>query len=260
MINGLGAADRTISALYASSGQELASVMAKIAAGKRYVQPSDDFVAFLRTNRYESDIRSYDLARTNLGAAKVYTDAAQQVGGKAYENLTKMAQIQDDYAAALISGDTDIQASLTSQFNALREETNNLEQNANINGTNLATAAVLTTVTTGGTTPQTLTIAPTPLDDISGLVVTGAGTAATAATNALTYLTDVQGWGKTLDTMASITDTIIAGKKSAIEEVSGINEAEELAKVTDLQIRQQAAISMMSQANVSRQGILQLFM
>jgi flagellin-like hook-associated protein FlgL len=255
MINNIASATRTISSIYAASSQELASVMAKIATGKRYVKPGDDFTAFIRANNFEKDIQSYDLARTSIGAAKVYTDTAQNVGGQIYANLVKMAGYQQDYAVA----SAEDQPGIASKFDSLKATTENLRLYSAINGTILA-SGTLPSFNTGGTSGTTLSISLRAIaTDASALNVGDSGTASTAATEALNYLTDAQGWAKTIDSLASLTDTIIASKQAAIEEVAGINEAEELARVTDLQVRQQASISMMAQASISGQRIAYLF-
>lgn len=57
-----------------------------------------------------------------------------------------------------------------------------------------------------------------------------------------------------------LTDIAINSKEAAASLITDIDEMKELALATDLQIRQQASIAMMAQANVSRQGILQLYM
>jgi flagellin-like hook-associated protein FlgL len=103
----------------------------------------------------------------------------------------------------------------------------------------------------------------TALPDTAALDITS-GTAQTDVQtqidNTLTYLSEAKSSDKTASQQMNLTDTIITSKKSVQSLITDIDDAEEMAKATDLQIRQQAAIYMFTQANMSRQAITKLYM
>jgi flagellin-like hook-associated protein FlgL len=57
----------------------------------------------------------------------------------------------------------------------------------------------------------------------------------------------------------NLTDTIISSKESTISAIIDINEVEELSALTMLQVRQEATISMLAQANVLQGYAAQLY-
>jgi len=260
MVSGLDSVSTTLSSIYDSVGQDLASVMGKIAAGKKYVQPSDDFTSYLRTTSLQNDVTNYTSTQESIKQALVWTDAGQKAGNQVYSDLNQLQNINNDYIAA--AGDATLQTSLANSFQALGKQIDAEINNANVDGVNLFTGT-LPTVNMDPTATATLTLTPSVAPAAGfGALTAGAGSSATITTglgDALGFLTDMQSNGKALSNQSSLIDTILASKNAAITAVSGINDAQMLAQETDLQVRQQAAISMMSQANVSRQGILKLY-
>ena len=63
-----------------------------------------------------------------------------------------------------------------------------------------------------------------------------------------------------VDHQVNVTDTVIQSKQAAYSEVAEIDDAKEMAKQTALNVRQQASVAMMAQANMAQQGIMRLFM
>jgi flagellin-like hook-associated protein FlgL len=56
-----------------------------------------------------------------------------------------------------------------------------------------------------------------------------------------------------------LNDTVVSGKQATVSALVNVDELAEMAKVTNLQVRQQATVSMMSQANVSNAALARLF-
>lgn len=261
MIGGMSSVTSDLSQLYTQSSKSLADAMGRIAAGRKFVQPSDNFSAFLRGSTLENDVKDYQDIKADIATAKQYSDVAQKVGNQVYQDLVKLDKLSVDWTAAAVG--SDLRTSLGAEYDALKTTIVNTIANTKINNVNVMQAVAVTYATVktdsgGGTYAMTMA-AGGPNGATIGAFATGASATA-QATAALTFLTRAQSMGKTLDNINMIADTVISSKNAAIEEVTGINDAEELAKVTDLQVRQQAAISMLSQANVSRQGLLKLFL
>ena len=73
------------------------------------------------------------------------------------------------------------------------------------------------------------------------------------------YIGQMQGYGTAPDIQTNLNNTIIASKTAAIKATSGIDDVAMLAQETDLQVRQQAAVSMMAQAHLSQYYLGRLY-
>jgi flagellin-like hook-associated protein FlgL len=94
----------------------------------------------------------------------------------------------------------------------------------------------------------------------------GAGGAAKSAADvqteinkATSYLVKAEKYEEKIERQMTITDNMIQSKKAAQSIITDIDEVEELNKATNEQIRQQATIAMIAQANVSQSYISMLY-
>jgi flagellin-like hook-associated protein FlgL len=82
----------------------------------------------------------------------------------------------------------------------------------------------------------------------------------TVLNNATKFLAGAEAADKAVDRHLNVVDTVIQTKQSLVAEITEIDDVKELAKQTDLNVRQQAAVSMIAQANMSQQGVMRLYM
>jgi flagellin-like hook-associated protein FlgL len=80
-----------------------------------------------------------------------------------------------------------------------------------------------------------------------------------ALTAATSYLSKAVSYDRSIDRQLRISDTIIQSKEAAISFISDIDEVSELSRKTDLQIRQEASIAMLAQAQLLRSSITKLY-
>jgi flagellin-like hook-associated protein FlgL len=269
MTGGMSSVSASLSSIYNDIGNQLSTVMQQIASGKKFTQPSDDYVSFLQSSTLQNDVNSYTTVNGNIAQAKVYTDAGIKAGNQVYADMTNLQNLATQYGN---TADATQKASLSTQFDALAKQVSQEITSATYDGTSLIAAAAITKVNldTAGTS---LTITPTKAPtaaNITALVgnIATANTAANLGTTATpgtlmtdmtTYLSDMNSFGATLTNQTNLNNAIIASENTAITAVSGIDEASALTQETNLQVQQQASISMMSQANISAQGIVKLF-
>jgi flagellin-like hook-associated protein FlgL len=85
----------------------------------------------------------------------------------------------------------------------------------------------------------------------------GAVSAAQADLNS--YSSTVSGYSGQLTSFQNINNTIIANQKSAESSILEVNQADELATYTALDIRSQSALALLAQSNLSARNVLVLY-
>ena len=76
----------------------------------------------------------------------------------------------------------------------------------------------------------------------------------------LTYLSEAKAFDSIASQQLKLNDTIISSKEAVNSLITEVDEAAETSKMIDQSVRQQAAVSMIAQANMSRQSVLKLYM
>jgi flagellin len=267
MIGGINYASSQIASIYNSGSQQLAATLTKLASGKKFQNASDDLVNYLRAQNMESDVSGYEQVRENLTNFKANTAAAVAAGSSMYENLTEMKDLATKYTAA--AGDTDLQAQYLSEFNSLRTQVATTLTSTYVDGVlitdDTAAANVEVDLDPDGTASLALAFSatvPTSAEITALDLSTGTLTADVQAEidDVLTYLSEAKSFDGVVDQQINITNTVLNSKKAALSLITDIDEAEELNNATDQSIRQQAAMSMLAQANMSREAVLKLYM
>lgn len=241
-----------LSNIYTSNADSLASSLGKLASGKRVQSAGDDFAAYIRASGLRTDIATYQNTRQDLQEAKGAVDYAVGVGNAVLEDLTRLSELQDLHTAA--AGDTDKQNAYSAEYDAIANRlaetiTNSTYDSVAVYGTSSVAAA--------GTIDATATNAANSGSVTAGGI--GTDTLDAEITAAQAYVADMSSYQTAIGREMKLNDTIIAGKDATVSALINVNEVEELAKVTNLQVRQQATVSMMSQANISQALLARLF-
>ena len=268
MIGGINYASSQIASIYNAGSQQLAATLTKIASGKRFQNASEDLIGFTRAAQLNSEINGYSMVKQNLTEAKVITDAAIQVGSGVYKDLLEMKNLAQKYIDEKAgANDTDKLAEYKAEFTTLKKSVVSALDNAYADGVQITTASSsLKTVDLDPEGNGTLDInfSAVPVSaTIDGLdITTMANTTAvdTELTNSLTYLSEAKQFGSIIDNQLNLSNVIINSKEAVKSLITDIDEAEEMSNALDQSIRQQAAISMLAQANVSRQSVMKLYM
>jgi flagellin-like hook-associated protein FlgL len=269
MIGGVNSIGSSIAKVYGSNNQELADVMSRIASGKKFQGPGDDFVGYIRANTQQQAINDYQRVKENLMSAKETTAKAVEVGNAVYEDLIDLKNLVSDYNAA----DTDDErVAIAAEFDGIKSAlADYITANSDVYATGAALTSVDLTIDGGGQAfaPSFTTMAKTSaLSTTFGTAApaTMAASAqntsgmATVLNNATKFLAGAEAADKAVDRHLNVVDTVIQTKQSLVAEITEIDDVKELAKQTDLNVRQQAAVSMIAQANMSQQGVMRLFM
>ena len=262
MIGGVNVATSQIANIYNQGNNQLSDTLQKIASGKKFQNAGEDLISFSRANNLTNQINGYNDVEQKLTAAKTATSAAVEVGSKVYENLTKMQDLVTKYAATT---DVNEQAEYTAEFNSLRDTVSKSLTNANVDGTNVADGSYSNTVNMDPQGTGTLNIALATNADataVDALTINGASVATDLQTeidNSLTYMSEAKSFDNIISNQISLNKTIVNSKEAVKSLITDIDEASEMSKMLDQNVRQQAAMSMLSQANMSRQVVMKLY-
>ena len=254
--NSLNRATASISRSFAVAGDQMAKSLERVSSGKRINRASDDYAGFQKIVNLSLDQTKYEGRKVGLSTLGAELQEVVDAADSVMEDLVKMKAAWVDaesYGAGtpekaaaedLAAG---YQASIAEALKATTSSGKKL-----IDGTS---ASWGTATMAGGTT---LTI------DLSGeTVATGTEANSTAAQtsidNMVSYIGKVTEYKATADSQANLTGVMIENSKSVASAINAIDEAEEMANYVDADIRQQASVSMLSQANMSRRNISNLY-
>lgn len=254
MIGGVNVATSSIANIYNQGNNQLSDTLAKIASGKKFQNAGEDLLSFTRANNLTNQIKGYNDVEQKLTAAQTATKAAVEVGSKVYENLTKMSDIATKYSNTT---DATEQAEYTAEFNSLRDTVVTALENASVDGNAIADGSYSQDIQmdpSGTTLTVALSTAPTVAAD---LAITA--DFSQAVTDSLTYMSDAKKFNSIIEDQLSLNKTIVNSKEAVRSLITDIDEASEMSKMLDQNVRQQAAMSMLSQANMSRQVVMKLY-
>jgi flagellin-like hook-associated protein FlgL len=264
MIGGTNSVTSGLASIYNANTRALSESLGRIASGKRIQKPSDDFAGYIKSRSLLNEVSAYTIVKQDLLKAKGYADYAMEAGTAMMGKLERVKELAVLYAS---TSDPDEQALYVAENLAIRDEITALVADSFID--NNAAFQVgslidveLDPVGVGGTFNVAFVATDYPTAaEILLLVVTDGGTTADAAIGKVTsYLTKASGYSEDIQRHMDLTDIVINSKEAAASLITDIDEVKEMATATDLQIRQQASIAMIAQANISQQGILQLYL
>ena len=264
MIGGTNSITSGLASIYSANTRALSQSLGRIASGKRIQKPSDDFGGYIRARSLLNDVSGLAIVKQDLVKYKGYADYAVEAGTALMEKLERLKELSVIWTAS----DAAEQALLEAEGVVIRGEITNLIANAQIDTVQVFQNATIVDVEldpdgVSGSVAIAFVEATdyTSAAEIALLVVDDGGTTADAAIAKVTsYLAKASGYSEDLQRHMDLTDIVINSKEAAASLITDIDEVKEMAAATDLQIRQQASIAMMAQANISQQGIMQLYL
>lgn len=259
MINTNTSVASLLSNIYSTNGASLADSLSRIASGKRVQTPGDDFAAWIRASGQNTDIVSYQSIKQDLQEAKALTDYSRGVGNDIVEDLTRMKELADLYGQ---TSDTDKQAAYQAEYDTIVARITDLKANAYYDTTQVYQAGALTSVNINAEGAQNVAVTTTSIGDetaVNNIANVAVSDIQNEINNANTYVAEIESFSTTLDRHLKLTDTIISSKQATVSALVDVDEVQELSTVTNLQVRQQASVAMMAQANVSQASLARLF-
>jgi flagellin-like hook-associated protein FlgL len=194
--------------------------------------------------------------------------------------LTKLKTLAQQYESA---ADDDQKAEYKAEFDSLKTKISKTLGNSKVDGKDIMqTTESIASVVLNPQGNSTLTMQFTNVSsstDIDALELAaeeegggesggeGGGTATSVVDqidaeieNMLSYLSEAKAFDAIASQQLKLNDTIISSKEAVKSLITDIDEAAETSRMIDESVRQQAAVSMIAQANMSRQSVLKLYM
>jgi flagellin-like hook-associated protein FlgL len=266
MINTNYSVASLLSNIYNTNASAIQQSQAMIASGKRIQNPSDDFAGYIKAQAMQTDISGYTDVKAGLQNAKGLTDYAKTTGNQILADLTDMKSLATQWAAANAanSSDTDALNGLQAKYDAIVTEITDLKTNATYNGTAVYAASSLGTWQVNGEDSSlTVDVSPSNVANEANVNdITSANAVAdlkTEITEGEKFVSQADSFGREINNYMKLADVAVSSKQAAMSAITDVNEVTEMANLTNLLVRQQASVSMMSQANASQAAIAKLF-
>lgn len=261
-LSSIDSATSLMTQAYNTSTASQSTSMSRISSGKKFQSASDDIVDYMSLQNYQTAAAANTTIQTNLTAAG--NDVTSMLS-QANSIMDQLNKAQAAYASNSNDAGDQIVAGLADQLTAKSADGTQLFFGVgDFQGTGPAA-----TVGGGGLSldlsangAANVKTAYTALnaggaDDLTKINSTATATAAIG--DMKTYIGALTGLQENVTAQTNLAATAISNANALSSSVTQIDQAAELANVTDQNIQQQAAISMMSQANLSRQNIAMLY-
>ena len=248
--------------------QKLGQSFARLSTGLRITTAADDAAGLAISERLRSQVRSLEQAGRNANDGISLVQTAEGALDETSQILTRLREISVQASNGTLSSDD--KTTLNQEFTDLVAEIDRISGSANFNGVSLLNSSNAVSIQVGtGTTAGTDTInvslssATASSLGLSSLnVSTGASAALTALDTAINSVSSIRG---TLGAAQNRLTSTINNLNNQVENLSAANSrirdvdvARETASLTRNTILQQAAISVLSQANLQPQSSLSL--
>jgi flagellin len=273
----------TIGNVYSQTRLQISESLKKLASGLKISGPADDLGGYTRAMNLRTSYNSYDNINQNITNWQGAMSTAQTAVTSIANDLQRMKELIN---LSEQSTDNNQKDGYQAEFMQKAAEVQSLRNNTTYGSTfllnNAANPAGTIYLTPGSTANKIdLTLNPALTDahlnnlnsattiqigsDQSNYAdaataYAAARTAVSAAqTDLNTYSSTVSGYSGQLTSFQNINDTIIANQKSAESSILEVNDAEELATYTALDIRSQSALALLAQSNMSYRNVLVLY-
>ncbi|MBN1576056.1 MAG: hypothetical protein JW913_05865 [Chitinispirillaceae bacterium] len=263
MIGGISYASSQIASVYSATTNALADALTRIATGKKFQNSSEDLVGFLRAQDLQADISSYKKVREDITGFKAYTSAAVTAADSIYDNLSEMKELARQYAG---TEDADLKGEYAAEFNTMRRQVTDTLDNTYVDGTKVTKATEeVTSVDFNPEVDGSYSMTFTEIADSTTIAAfdltdtTDEDAVQGQMDLMLTYMSEAKAFNGTADQQLNLTTTIINSKQAVKSLITDVDEAEEMSKVLDLSLRQQASIAMLAQGNLAQNSLLKLF-
>ncbi len=247
----------SLSQIYRAQTNEYSALSAKIATGKQIYKPSDDFSGYTRAAGIMTKIGSYKDINKNLVELREPAKLASDAGNGILEDLTSMKDLAKQYATA----DAAKQATLTTEFTALKDKIASTLVNTEYGSKKVVAAGTL-----GDAAINPDSAVKMEVKFVAGDIVTTASLDVTDETTvddeiekATSYTVKAESFLSQIDRQVEMNENLISSKESTYSALTDLDEVKSLAQATNLQVRQQASIAMIAQANSMAGSVARLY-
>lgn len=239
----------------------------KLSSGFRINRSADDAAGLAISEQMRSKINGLDQATANANDAIGLIQTAEGALTETHSMLQRMVTLATQSANGTYN--TTARSAISAEVNALKEEINRIASTTDYNGVKPLAASSAIQVQVGPTSSETLDIAAAKMDasslSISAITVSSVSSANTAITAINKAIDKVSAHRANLGASQNRLEHTINNLKTTNENMTAAESrirdtdmAKEMAAFTKNNILNQAAQSMLSQANQQPQGVLSL--
>jgi flagellin len=252
---------------YQTNDTFLANAMKKVASGKRLQNPKDNIPDFFRAQKLRQTTQNLNRIGNGIDEGIATLQVAEKAGTMVFEDLNRMRELVDLYWDNSPSNEEKI--AMQAEFDSLAQHVTALKSGTYYNDIQVMQSATplarITIDTENRADTFDLTFDPGEIADTALLDITGPDK--TTVANAVQveldkaglYLGQASGYTISLWAQRSLTENQSNAYTGLEKQISDTDQAKEMHNVITGQIRQQASLAMLSQANMFSQNILSLF-
>jgi flagellin-like hook-associated protein FlgL len=219
----------------------------------------------MRVQQINQDRRDNTNVKKNLQDGRNMMTSAETSATSVVDMLQRMKQLVDLYWQN--SADPTAQAVYENEFDALNSSLTTLTDNSYYFDTDLMQAATISSINLDPddlTNKIDITYDANDIVDATGLDIDLGDEAAsdtavdTQLDRALSYLSKTSTYVKRIETHLDLVSNAQENLDAFESTINGVDDVAEMSNVIDMDIRQQASLSMIAQGNMSRMNVLKL--
>ena len=268
MVINTNTASLVAQAAQANTNKAMDTAMERLSTGQRINSAADDAAGLAISTRMGANISGMNQAIRNALDAQSLIDTAEGAQTETMNLMQRMRELAVQ-GASDTNGTAD-RTNIRTELEALRSEIDAISTQTRWAGQTLINAATTFTFQVGDRGSETLTVATTAVtadglsvSDVSGLTTASAFSSFidTVNTAVATIATNRAGYGANSNRLDHTMSHLATNSEAVKASLGRIQDTDYAAETTNLakdQILQQAATSMLAQANASKQTILSL--
>ena len=244
--------------------------MARLSSGKRINSAADDSAGLAIASRLTSEARGLDMASRNAADAQAMINTIESSHNEIHNILQRMRELA--VQGANDTNGTDDRTNIRKELTELHEEIDAIKNQTKWAGQTLISGASTFKFQIGDEASEQLTVTTTAIaasslsvgsTQVAGLTTSASFTAfITTVNNAISSIANYRAeYGANSNRLDHVMANLATNSESVKASLGRIEDTDYAAETTDLaksQILQQAATSMLAQANASKQTILSL--
>ena len=237
---------------------QMGKSLEKLSSGFRINRAADDAAGLAISEGLRSQVGGLKVGARNAQDGISVVQTAEGALTEVHSMLQRMNDLSVQYASGVQN--TDSQAALSGEFDALQEEITRIADNTKFNGVTLFAGADLT-FQVGYDNADTITVdgaGSLAAIDTSAAVITDSTTVQTAITEISTQRANLGALQNRFEHTVNSVNVAIENLSASESRIRDTDMAQEMMNFTRSQILSQAGTSMLAQANQSQQGVLSL--
>ena len=236
---------------------QMSKSLEKLSSGFRINRAADDAAGLAISEGLRSQIGGLKVAARNAQDGISVVQTAEGALTEVHSMLQRMNDLAVQYANG--TQNTDSQAALTSEFDALKTEITRIQDNTKFNGVALFGGSATTNFQVGYAAADTITVDLSGTVDVSTAAITGGSDAVqTLITSTSTLRANLGAIQNRFEHTVNNLNTSIENLSASESRIRDTDMAQEMTNFSRTQILSQAGTAMLAQANQSSQGILKL--